>query len=107
MFPHRGFVLKGSDCERAPPAIGFGYVDPPGRRCPISSPPNPCVQVLEIALEVCFVGLTRQSVHAGCCVLLKLAERLSQQFGADEVEERGEPLLLPFPCHLPYALQRL
>jgi len=26
---------------------------------------------------------------------------------ADVVEERGEPLLLPFPCDFPYALQRL
>src|SRR5207244_6456081 len=26
---------------------------------------------------------------------------------ADMVEERGEPLLLPLPCGLPYAVQRL
>jgi CheY-like chemotaxis protein len=27
--------------------------------------------------------------------------------GSDVVEERSEPLLLPLPCSLPYALQRL
>src|SRR5262249_21756838 len=67
---------------------------------------DPCVQALEIALEVCFVGLARQPVHAGNRVLLKLAERLSKQFRADVMEERGEPLLLPSLCDFPYALQR-
>ena len=28
-------------------------------------------------------------------------------FDRDVVEERGEPFLLPLPCGLPYALQRL
>ena len=30
-----------------------------------------------------------------------------EQFGVNVVEQRGEPFLLPFPCSLPYALQRL
>ena len=38
---------------------------------------------------------------------LKLEERLSEQLDTDVVEERGEPLLLPFPRDLPYAFQRL
>src|SRR3954451_9013593 len=49
----------------------------------------------------------RQPIHAGCSVLLKLEERLFEQLDADVMEERGEPLLLPFPCHFPYAFQRL
>jgi len=65
------------------------------------------MQVLEIALEVCLVVLPRQPIHAGGCVLLKLEKRLRQQLGVDVVEERGEPLLLPFPRDLPYAFQRL
>ena len=68
---------------------------------------QPSVQVLEIALKVCCVGRTGQPVHAGCRILLELAERFPEVCDADMVEERGEPLLLPFPCSLPYALQRL
>ena len=41
------------------------------------------------------------------CVLLKFEERLLQELGVDVVEERGEPLLLPFPRYFPYAVQRL
>ena len=65
------------------------------------------MQVLEIALEVCLVVLPRQPIHAGRGVLLEFEERLLEQFDADVVEERGEPLLLPFPCGFPYAFQRL
>jgi hypothetical protein len=34
-------------------------------------------------------------------------ERHPECVDADVVEERGELLLLPLPCCLPYALQRL
>jgi hypothetical protein len=65
------------------------------------------MQVLDIAFEVCLVVLPRQPIHAGGCILRKLVERFLQKLGVDVVEERGEPLLLPFPCDFPYALQRL
>ena len=32
---------------------------------------------------------------------------LAEQIDADVVQERGELLLLPLPCGLPYAIQRL
>jgi len=32
---------------------------------------------------------------------------LPEQLDSDMVEERGELLLLPLPCSLPYARQRL
>jgi hypothetical protein len=67
---------------------------------------DPCVQVLEPALEVCLVVLPGQAVHPRRGVLLGLEERLPEQVDADMVEERGEPFLLPLPCCLPYALQR-
>src|SRR5260370_24343032 len=57
---------------------------------------NPLVQVLELALEVCRVVLPRQPIDAGCSVLLEFEERPFEQVDADMVEERGEPLLLPF-----------
>src|SRR5215211_931504 len=65
------------------------------------------MQVREIALKVCIVGFPRQSIHAGCGVLLELIKRVLKLFDAEVVEERGEPLLLPCPCDFPYALQRL
>jgi Mu transposase-like protein len=42
-----------------------------------------------------------------CGILLKLGERLFEQVGVNLMEERGELLLLPFPCDFPYAFQRL
>src|SRR5215467_982205 len=61
------------------------------------------MQVLELALEVCLVIRPRQSIHARRCVLLEFVERLFEQVDADVVEERGEPLLLPFPRNFPYV----
>ena len=57
------FVLEGCNRQRALPPIRLGYINPPRRQCPIRSPLDPVVQVLELALEVCLVGRPRQSVH--------------------------------------------
>jgi hypothetical protein len=65
------------------------------------------MQVLKIALEILLVVPPGQPVHAGSGILFKFVERLVEQIDADMVEERGEPLLLPFLCDFPYALQRL
>ena len=65
------------------------------------------MQVLELALEVCLVIRPCQSIYARRCVLLEFVERLFEQVDADVVEERDEPLLLPFPRNFPYAFQRL
>src|SRR6266850_3334051 len=58
-------------------------------------------------LEVQLVVLPGQAVYSGHGVSLEGEERQPQQIDADMVEERGEPFLLPFPCGLPYAVQRL
>ena len=68
---------------------------------------NPLVQISEVSVKVCFVGPPRQSIYPRCGVFLEFEERLSKQIDADVVEERGELLLLPFPCDFPYAFQRL
>ncbi len=65
------------------------------------------MQVLKIALKVLLVIPPRQRVHAGSGILFEFVERLVEQVVADMVEERDEPLLLPFLCDFPYALQRL
>src|SRR6266700_1301348 len=68
---------------------------------------EPRVQILELALAICLVLSPCQSIHAGCGILLEFEERLFEVVDADVVVERGEPFLLPLPCCLPYALQRL
>ena len=59
---------------------------------------DPRVQISEISLKVCFVGLPRQSIDARCGVLLEFEERVLKQIDAEVVEERGELLLLSYPC---------
>ena len=65
------------------------------------------MQVLEIALEILLVIHPGQTIDTRRGIFPKFEERLVEQIGADVVEERGELLLLPLPCCLPYALQRL
>ena len=105
--PLDDLVLQGCDRERALLTVRLGDVYAPGRQCPIRSALDPLMQVLDIVFEVCLVVLPRPPIHAGGCVLRQRVERLLQQFNGDVVEERGEPLLLPFPCGLPYAFLRL
>jgi len=68
---------------------------------------NPLVQISEVSVKVCFVGRPRQSIHPGGGIAFEREERHPQAIDADVVEECSEPLLLPLPCGLPYALQRL
>ena len=68
---------------------------------------DPVVQSREIALEVGLVGLPCHPVHAGRGLPLEFAERQPEQRGIDVVKESGEPFLLPLPCCLSYAAQRL
>src|SRR5438552_3466088 len=68
---------------------------------------DPCVQISELSLEVCRIGLPRQPVHPGSGVALEHEERLPKQIDAEVVEERGELLLLPLLSYLPYASERL
>src|SRR5258708_7171314 len=66
------------------------------------------MQVLEIALKVLLVVPACQPIHPRCSILLlEFKECLFEVINTDVVEERGELLLLPLPCSLPYALQRL
>jgi hypothetical protein len=65
------------------------------------------MQVLDIALKVLLVVPTCQPIHPRCSILLEFKECLFEVINTDLVEERSEPLLLPFPCHFAYAFQRL
>src|SRR5580704_8865421 len=59
----------------------------------------------------CAQGAARSpdmSAHPpACSILLEFKECLLEVIDTDVVEERGELLLLPLPCSLPYAFQRL
>jgi hypothetical protein len=65
------------------------------------------MQILHPAIKVPFVGLPCHAVHAGRSVSLYRVKRRFQHGGVDMVQERRELLLLPLPCNLPYAFQRL
>src|SRR6202158_187890 len=68
---------------------------------------DPCMQISEVSLKVCRIGLPRQPVHPGGGVALEHEERFPEQIDAEVVEERGELLLLPLLSCLPYASERL
>jgi hypothetical protein len=70
-------------------------------------PVDPLVQILDPAIEVCFVGLPCQPVHAGGGLPPEGEEGRPEPVGGDMVEERGEPFLLSLPCNVPYAVQPL
>jgi hypothetical protein len=76
-------------------ANGLGVAVAKAATATIRSPLDPAVQILEIALKVCLVVLPRQPIYARRSVLLEFEERPFKQVGADVMEERGEPLLLP------------
>src|SRR5215510_4826721 len=65
------------------------------------------MQISEVSFKVCFVGPPRLPVHSRCGIALERKERLPEQIQAEVVEERCELLLLPLPCSLPYAVERL
>src|SRR6266511_904181 len=65
------------------------------------------MQVLKIGLEILLVVPPRHPVRARRGMFFQGKELRFEQVGVDVVEQRGEPLLLPFPCSSPYALQRL
>jgi hypothetical protein len=65
------------------------------------------MQILKIALKVLLVVPACQPIHSGCGILLEFRECLCEVINTDVMEERGELLLLPLPCGLPYAFQRL
>src|SRR6202047_4000545 len=68
---------------------------------------EPSMQVLKIAPKVLLIVPTCQPIHPSCSILLEFRECLCEVINTDVMEERGELLLLPLPCSLPYALQRL
>ena len=105
--PLNNFVLKGSDCQRTLPPSGLWNVPTPRGLRPIRSPMDPIAQIFDPAIEIGFVVLPRHPVDTGSRVSLQREERGTEHGGVEVVEERGEPLLPPLLCGLPYALQRL
>ena len=100
-------VFQGGDRQR-PSAVRPPSVCTSGGTVAAGTlPDGPVVQILEPWLEVCLVVLPRHAVHAGSRLALERVERRSQRVDVDVVEKRGEPFLLPLPCGLPYAVQRL
>ena len=110
---HRGcrplddLVFESGDRKRALSAIRLRDVHSPARQRPVRSPVKTGVQVREVALAVRLVLRPCQTVCARSDVLVEFGEGGFEQVDAEMVEERRELLLLPLPCSLPYAVQRL
>src|SRR5260370_42415916 len=65
------------------------------------------MQISEVSLKVCRIGLPRPPVHPRSGVALEHEERFPEQIDAEVVEERGELLLPSLLSCLPYASERL
>src|SRR5215467_12291613 len=65
------------------------------------------MQISEVSFKVCFVGLPPHPVNTGCGIAFEREERLPEQVHTEVVKERGELFVLPLPCGLPYAVERL
>lgn len=65
------------------------------------------VEALEIPPEVRLVVLPCYPVDTGGGFAFERVERRRERVDIDMVEKRGEPFLLPLPCCLSYAVQRL
>jgi hypothetical protein len=65
------------------------------------------MQISEVSFKVCCISLPCQPIHPRGGFAFEREERSPEQINRDMVQERSEPLLLPLPCGLPYALQRL
>src|ERR1700719_681657 len=100
-------VFEGGDRERPLSSVRLRYVVSSRRHRPILSPMKPRMQVLKVAPEVCLVFIPCHSIDTRCSICINFIERRLEQFDIDMVEERGEPFLPPFPCCLPYTIQRL
>src|SRR5260370_42326182 len=88
-----------------PSAFGM-YVRRDGLRA-IRSAVDLSMEVVEIPPEVRLVVLPCYPVDTGGGFAFERVERRPERVDVDMVEKRGEPLLLPLPCGLPYAVQRL
>jgi hypothetical protein len=73
----------------------------------VCSPMDSVMQAFEPGLKLCLVVLPCHAIYAGGGFALERIERLPECIDVDMVEKRGELFLLPLPCSLPYAVQRL
>src|SRR5438477_10061367 len=65
------------------------------------------MQIHKVGFEVLRVLLPRYTVHSGGRVPLKPEIGIPEKIDVHMVEQRGEPLLLPFLCYFPYTLEPL
>src|SRR5215475_2405788 len=101
------FVFQGSHCERALAAIRLGNIPSAAWLRPVRSPLDPCMQIRDLAIEIGLIVPPPHPIHSRRRASLKRKERRPERGQAELVVERSEPFLLPLPCGLTYAPQRL
>jgi hypothetical protein len=99
-------VFQGGDSQRALLARLRYEPSPHGQR-PVRAALDPAVQFLKVALQVRLVVLPPHAIHPRCGTALERQERIPQSIDRDVVQQRGELLLLPLPCSVPYTVQPL
>ena len=102
------FVLQRGN-PQGPLLVGsrLRYEPSPNRQRPIRPAMDPVMQVQKVDLQTRLVVLPRHAVHPGRGTALERQERIPQQIDRDVVQQRGELVLLPLPCSLPYTVQPL
>jgi len=100
-------ILQRRDTQRPLWPIGFRDLPTPTGQCAVRAPVNPSMEISKICLQFLLVVQPCHSIHSGSSLALERVERQPQKIDANVVEQRSEPFLLPRPCCLTYALQRL
>jgi hypothetical protein len=99
-------VLQRSDTERPQPPVRLRDVDPPRGLRSKRSPVQPCVQVVEIVLQLLPVRLPRHPVHPRRSARTNCPVGRPQAIDSDVMQERREPCFLVLPCDSAHTIQR-
>src|SRR5450759_2247112 len=87
------FVLQCRDSQRAPPPVGFRYVDPSRGLSPVRSTMYTAVQIGEPILQTRLILLPCDSVHSGSSLPLQSVKAVPQQIDRHMMEPGCEPFL--------------
>jgi hypothetical protein len=98
-------VLQRRDSQRALPAVRLRYEPAPNGQCPVRAAMDSFIQRLKLCLQIRLVVLPCHAVHPGSGMTLERQKRIPERIDSHMVQQRGELLLLPLPCDVPYTLQ--
>jgi hypothetical protein len=98
--PLEDLVLQRGDSERSQPPVGFRYVRPASRHCPVGAPHHPVVEIFEVILELHPVVMPPHPVHSRRGARADRPVGLPQAVDGEMVQKRGE-------THIPVRSRQL